>query len=275
MKNKLLTIGIVAAILIAIGVIYSVQPDRLPTDREELSKAVEEQLSQIEAVPAAAIAAEAESDEVNQEEDSMPAEAQSETGKAAENTTAEPEKQVPTETKAADVVKVKFECSNGDFIVECHKNWAPNGFDRLMQLVKEDFFKDVHFFRVVTKPNPFVVQFGISGDPKVAEKWVDARIKDDPVAQSNKPGTLTFATSGADSRTTQLFINLEDNRRLDTMGFAPIGKVVKGMDVVKSFNDKYQDIPTRTQPQIQSKGNAFLDERFPGLDYIKSAQIVK
>ena len=200
---------------------------------------------------------------------------------AAPQVAAEPEPAEKKEAPAAkqevpDVFKVKFECSNGDFVLECHKDWAPLGVERLHDLVRQGFYTGVRFFRVVSKPQPFVVQFGISGDPKVAKKWVNARIEDDPVKQSNKKGTVTFAMAGPNSRTTQVFINLSDrNAFLDSKGFAPIGKVVQGMETVLSFNDKYQDGPTKRQREIMARGNAFLDEAFPGLDYIKSATIIE
>ncbi len=168
---------------------------------------------------------------------------------------------------------VRFECTCGDFEVEIHPDWAPKGAERFLDLVQQGFFSGVRFFRVVTKPRPFVVQFGISGDPDVAAQWRNDILKDDPVLQSNRPGTLTFATSGPNSRTTQLFINLGDNSFLDSQGFSPIGKIVSGMDSVQAINDEYGERPD--QGQIQRQGNAYLEAEFPRMDYIKQAVLLE
>lgn len=169
---------------------------------------------------------------------------------------------------------VMFECSNGWFAVECHRDWAPNGVDRFYQLVKDKFFTDLRVFRVVPG---FVAQFGISGDPSVSQKWAEANIPDDPVVQSNIEGTLTFAAASApNTRSTQLFINLADNSdKLDHLGFAPIGVIMYGREVPKSFNARYGETPATLQGEILAKGNAFLDERFPGLDTIKRVVFIE
>ncbi|HPO12737.1 MAG TPA: peptidylprolyl isomerase [Candidatus Hydrogenedentes bacterium] len=173
--------------------------------------------------------------------------------------------------KAPDVFKVKLECSMGDFVVECHKDWAPIGVERFYELVKSGFFNDARFFRVV--PN-FVAQFGIPADPKLAAEWRVKTIKDEPVKQSNVKGTLTFAKSSApNSRTTQLFINFKDNVQLDDMGFAAFGKVSDGMDIVMKINPEYREAPN--QGMIQSMGNEYLKKSFPRLDYIKKISLVK
>lgn len=169
-----------------------------------------------------------------------------------------------------DKFKVQFECTNGTFVVECVKEWAPLGVERFHTLVKEGFFDDAGFFRVVPG---FVVQFGLAADPKVTSKWRDKRLKDDPVTESNKEGYLTFATSGPNSRTTQLFINTADNANLDRMGFSPFGKVVSGMDVVKKINAEYGERPN--QGMITYEGNSYLKKNFPNMDFIKKAAIVE
>lgn len=172
--------------------------------------------------------------------------------------------------------RVLFRTSAGNFSVDCHRDWAPSGADRLYALVKIGFYDDVAFFRVVSSPQPFVAQFGIHGDPAVTAAWKDQRLPIDPVVQSNTRGTLTFAMAGkADTRTTQLFLNLTDNARLDAMGFAPVCAVADdGMDTVAKLVGVYGEKPTGTQGDIMSQGNPFLRERFPELDYIATARIV-
>ena len=169
--------------------------------------------------------------------------------------------------------KVKFECSCGDFTVEVLPEWAPLGAARFLELAGLDFFNEVRFFRVVTKPRPFIVQFGISGDPEVAAEWRDKNIADDPVNTSNAEGTLTFATAGPGTRTSQLFINYGDNSFLDGQGFSPIGRVVEGMDVVRAIYDGYGEKPD--QSMLQRAGNGYLKEQFPELDYIKSVEVTE
>jgi peptidyl-prolyl cis-trans isomerase A (cyclophilin A) len=165
--------------------------------------------------------------------------------------------------------KVRFETSKGAFVVDVNRAWAPNGADRFYNLVKNGFYDGVRFFRVVPG---FMVQFGINGDPKVSAPWRDARIKDDPVRQSNRRGTITFATSGRDSRTSQVFINFDDNAGLDRQGFSPFGRVVSGMNVVDSIHSGYGERPD--QGRIQFEGNAYLTKEFPRLDFVKKATIV-
>lgn len=172
--------------------------------------------------------------------------------------------------QAPDVFQVKFETSAGPIVIEVTRDWAPRGADRFHALVQNGFFDGCRFFRVV--PN-FVVQWGINGDPKVSAVWREATIPDDAVKQSNTRGRITFATSGPDSRTTQLFINLRDNTSLNGMGFAPFGEVVEGMDVVDELFSGYGEAPN--QGRIQMQGNAYLEKDFPKLDYIESATIVE
>ena len=175
--------------------------------------------------------------------------------------------------KAPASFQAKFVTSKGDFVVEAKRAWSPHGVDRFYNLVKNGFFDGVRFFRVVPG---FVVQFGIHGDPSLATKWLDSNIPDDTVVQSNKRGFLTYAKSGApNSRSTQLFINLADNERLDSMGFSPIGKIVKGMDVVDKLYGGYGEQITQLQGEIAAKGNAYLMKDWPNLDWIKKATIVK
>lgn len=177
---------------------------------------------------------------------------------------------------APNTYKVKFETTKGDFVVQVSREWAPNGADRLHNLVNVGYFEDIAFFRAI---DGFMVQFGISGYPEVAAAWRTAQIQDDPVTQSNKRGRLTFATAGPNTRTTQLFINYKDNSMLDGQGFSPIGEVVEGMDVVDSLYKGYGEGAPRgrgpNQGMVQMKGNAYLKADFPELDYINKASVVK
>jgi peptidyl-prolyl cis-trans isomerase A (cyclophilin A) len=178
--------------------------------------------------------------------------------------------------KAPDVFKAKFKTTKGDFIVEVHREWSPNGADRFYNLVKMGFFDDTRFFRAV---EGFMVQFGISGDPLVNAKWQEQGIADDPVKQSNKRGFMTFAQRGTpNTRSTQVFVNYGDNSRLDGT-FAPFGQVVQGMEVVDSLFKGYgEGAPMGRGPDqshIQTMGNAYLDDRFPELDAITRAEIAR
>ncbi len=183
-----------------------------------------------------------------------------------------------TET-APDNYKIKFETTAGDFTVDVDRSWAPNGADRLYNLVKIGYFEDIAIFRVI---DGFMAQFGIHGNPKVAAMWRDADIPDDPKKEgvSNKPGYLTFATRGPNTRTTQLFINYGDNSRLDQQGFTPVGVVSgDGMNVVNKFYKGYgEGAPMGKGPsqgKIQGVGNPYLKAEFPELTYIKKASIVE
>jgi peptidyl-prolyl cis-trans isomerase A (cyclophilin A) len=175
-----------------------------------------------------------------------------------------------TETAPANY-KAAFDTSAGKFVIEGHRAWAPIGADRFYNLVKNGFFDETRFFRVV--PN-FMVQFGINGDPAIASAWQNANLKDDPGGkQSNKKGYVTFATRGKDTRTTQIFINFKDNGFLDSQGFTPFGEVTSGMDVVEKITDQYGEKPN--QGSVQTQGNAYLKAQFPKLDYVKKATIEK
>jgi peptidyl-prolyl cis-trans isomerase A (cyclophilin A) len=171
--------------------------------------------------------------------------------------------------KAPDAYEVKFTTTKGDFVVSVTRAWAPNGADRFYNLVKHGFFTDAAFFRNVPG---FIVQFGLSANPAVNKAWQNANIKDDPVTQSNKPGTVTFATAGPNTRTTQLFINFGTNNFLDNQGFAPFGQVSSGMDVVQKLYSGYGEKPD--QGSITAQGKAYLDKSFPNLDRITSATII-
>ncbi len=177
---------------------------------------------------------------------------------------------------APDVFRVKFQTNKGDFEVEVTKAWAPRGASHFYDLVTTGYYDGNRFFRVV---RDFIVQFGISGDPAKNRLWGQTAIPDDPVTQSNRKGTITFARLGPHSRTTQVFINLKDNGKvLDNAGFAPFGEVVSGMDVVESIYSFYGEVAPRGSgpdpTQIQIQGNVYLENRFPRLDYVVKAGII-
>ena len=177
--------------------------------------------------------------------------------------------------QAPAVYKVEFDTSKGPFVVEVHRDWAPNGADRFYNLVKNGFYDNTRFFRVI---EGFMAQFGVNGDPKVSAVWRESRIKDDPVKVSNKRTFVTFATAGPNTRTTQIFISYGDNSNLDSQGFSPFGQVVSGMKVVDSLYSGYgEGAPGGRGPnqtRVQSEGNAYLASSFPNLDYVKKATIV-
>ena len=177
--------------------------------------------------------------------------------------------------KAPEVYRVKFTTTKGDFVVEVTSAWAPLGADRFYNLAKNGYYTDAAFFRVLSG---FVAQFGISARPETSRVWAGARIPDDPVKESNLRGYLTFATAGANTRTTQIFINLADNAGLDSMGFAPFGKIVEGMEVVEQLYSGYGEGAPRgrgpEQGRITNEGKAYLDKNFPQLDSIKATVVL-
>ena len=181
----------------------------------------------------------------------------------------------PKPSEAPDDYTVELDTTKGAIVIDVHRAWAPKGADRFHELVENGYFNDVAFFRVI---GGFMAQVGISGDPALNAEWREKRIPDDPVKASNTRGTVTFATSGPDSRTTQFFINFGDNSRLDGMGFAPFGKV-KDMAPVDALYDGYGEGAPRgrgpAQGRIQTEGNAYLKKDFPKLDYIKSARVIE
>jgi peptidyl-prolyl cis-trans isomerase A (cyclophilin A) len=179
--------------------------------------------------------------------------------------------------RAPDSYKAQFDTSKGQFVVAVTRGWAPLGADRFYTLVKRGFYDGARFFRV--RPG-FVVQFGIAGDPAVNAKWRNANLKDDPVLHSNRLGTITYAADRSpNTRSTQVFINLADNARLDATRFAPFGAVTQGMDVVRQFYSDYGEIPPMgagpDEGRGETEGNAYFEREFPKLDYIKKATIEK
>ena len=191
-----------------------------------------------------------------------------EEGPRAEDEKAKAPREAPAE------YAVKLVTTKGDIIIDVKKEWAPKGAQRFYELVSDGYFTDVAFFRVI---DGFMAQVGIHGDPAVNKEWRKKKIEDDPVVESNKRGTVSFATSGKNSRTTQLFINFDDNGKLDGMGFSPFGKV-RDMKVVDQIFSGYGEGAPRgtgpSQARLQKEGNAYLQREFPKLDYIKSARIL-
>jgi peptidyl-prolyl cis-trans isomerase A (cyclophilin A) len=163
-----------------------------------------------------------------------------------------------------------LQTSQGDVVVRVHRAWAPRGADRFYNLVKNGFYDGQRLFRVVPD---FVVQFGIGNDPQVSTAWADATIPDDPVQEHNTRGTVTFATAGPDTRTTQVFINLADNRQLDAQGFAPFGQVVSGMDVIGKLYSGYGEGPSSHQEEMTNQGDAYFQQAWPKLDTIEHATV--
>ncbi len=224
--------------------------------------------AEAKAKPAEAVAKPAEAKE-------QPAEAKAKPADVKPATAADLKNPASIAQTAPESFKVKMDTSKGSFVIEVFRKWAPNGADRFYSLVQAGYFNDVRFFRVIAG---FMAQFGIHGDPAVATAWRPARISDDPVVESNKRGYLTFATAGPNTRTTQLFINFRDNIQLDRMGFAPIGKVISGMEIVDAIHSGYGEGAPRgrgpMQGRVQAEGNSYLEKDFPDLDYIKSATVI-
>ena len=177
---------------------------------------------------------------------------------------------------APDTFVVRFTTTRGPFDVQFIRAWAPRGADRVYYLVRSRYYDGSRFFRVLPR---FVAQFGASGDPRVARVWDVRTFRDDPVRQSNTRGAVTFATAGANTRTTQLVVNLANNSRLDRLGFAPLGRVVDGMARVDSLYSGYGEGAPRgrgpDQDRIAAEGNAYLERAFPRLDWVRSAAVVR
>jgi cyclophilin family peptidyl-prolyl cis-trans isomerase len=181
----------------------------------------------------------------------------------------------PSAPSAPSTYRARFETSAGVFVIEVQRDWAPRGADRFYELVKSGYFDGQRFFRVLSG---FMAQFGIHGDPKVSAAWRERNIPDDPVRQRNTRGMVSFATAGPNTRTTQVFINYGDNSALDGQGFAPFGRVVKGMTVVDRLYAGYGEGAPRgpgpDQGRVQAEGNAYLASQFPKLDSVTRATIV-
>lgn len=172
--------------------------------------------------------------------------------------------------KAPASYTVDFDTTKGPFTVEVTRAWAPLGADRFYGLVRAGFYDGVRFFRVVPG---FVVQFGIHPKPAVAQAWQNADLQDDPVKHPNAQWTVTFATAGPNTRTTQVFINLADNSALDAQGFAPFGRVTSGMKTIAKLYAGYGEQPTSAQGELTAEGDAFVKRTYPKLDRILTARV--
>jgi len=170
--------------------------------------------------------------------------------------------------KAPDTYRVKLDTTAGPVVIQVTRAWAPLGADRFYNLVKNGFYDDVRFFRVIPG---FMAQGGMNGDPAIQKVWGRANFNDDPVKGSNTRGMVTFAKTGApNSRSTQIFINYGNNANLDSQGFAPFGQVISGMEAVDKF-EAYKNVPD--QGMITAEGNAYLQKDYPKLTVIKKATI--
>lgn len=177
----------------------------------------------------------------------------------------------PADPRAPREFTVDFETSKGRFVLHVVRSWAPLGADRLFALVTRGFYDGTRFFRVVPE---FGVQFGISADPEVSRVWRNARLGVDRVRRSNKAMFVSFAAGmGPDTRTTQLFINLANNPALDAKGYAPLGWITDGQDVVKRLFPGERGEEGPEQWRMQMEGNAYLLREYPGLDYVITATI--
>jgi peptidyl-prolyl cis-trans isomerase A (cyclophilin A) len=176
--------------------------------------------------------------------------------------------------QAPATYRVNLDTSEGPVVIEVTRAWAPRGADRFYNLVKNGFYDEARFFRVLPG---FMAQFGINANPQLSAAWRQARIADDPVTQSNQRGYVTFATGGPDARTTQVFINFKGNSALDRQGFAPFGRVVSGMEAVEKLYAGYgegaPDGPGPDQFRVQLEGNRYLNASYPMLDFIRRATI--
>ncbi|MBX3133475.1 MAG: peptidylprolyl isomerase [Gemmatimonadaceae bacterium] len=172
-----------------------------------------------------------------------------------------------------DSFVVRLATSQGEVDAMIRRAWAPHGADRFYELVSVGFYDRARFFRTL---RGFVTQFGLAADSATNAEWRGKRIPDDSVLQSNRRGTLVYAAGGPNTRTTQLFINLRDNARLDAMGFAPIGEVVRGIEAVDAFYTGYGDGPQGPQQDsIARGGERYLAANFPRLDRIETARVVR
>jgi len=181
----------------------------------------------------------------------------------------------PPEVIVPEVFRVQFQTSQGDFIVEAPRAWSPHGVDRFHELVRNRFFDQARFFRVLPG---FIAQFGVHRDFNVQATWRNLFIVDDPQKEKNLRGTLAFAKSGPNTRATEIFINLADNRALDDQNFVPFARIVQGIEVIDKFYAGYGEMRPEgkwiDRARVEEETNEYLVQRFPKLDYITKAQIL-
>ena len=182
----------------------------------------------------------------------------------------------PEKIVVPDVFRVKFETSQGDFVVEANRAWAPHGVDRFHELIRLRYFDEARFFRVL---KGFIAQFGVHRDFDVHAKWREFFIVDDPPNQKNLRGTLAYAKSGPNTRSTEIFINLADNADLDSQYFVPFARIVEGVDVIDKIYSGYGEmrpVGKDIDPgRVENETNEYLTQRFPKMDYIKRARFVE
>lgn len=179
--------------------------------------------------------------------------------------------------KAPEIFRASFKTSKGEFVIEAYRKWSPKGVDRLYQLIKTGFYNNALLFRVEPA---FVIQFGINDSEKINRFWDPKKLTDEQPREKNRKGIISYARGGPNDRATQIFINMADNPKLDTMtkgglkGFTPIAKIIRGMPVLTLLNARYGRKPVTVQDSLYKYGNRYFEKHFPGLDRIVSAKIV-
>jgi cyclophilin family peptidyl-prolyl cis-trans isomerase len=180
--------------------------------------------------------------------------------------------------RAPDVFDIRLETTKGAMVIEVRRDWSPHGADRFYNLVQAGYYNGARFFRVIQGR---WAQFGINGDPKVSNLWRGRTIPDDPRRESNVRGTIAYAFAVTNGRTTEVFINLRDNSAThDVWAFVPFGKVVEGMNVADALDTEYGEtagsgIRSGRQGPLFQFGNAYLESKFPRLDYIRRATVIE
>ena len=186
-----------------------------------------------------------------------------------------PAEEAPDGAAAPDTFALVFETSAGSFEVEFVREWSPVAVDRVWELGQASFWSGARIYRV----NDRYAQFGYSGDPEADARWIPAGVPDEPVRASNRRGTVSFARGGPGTRSAILFFNRGDNTNLDALewngvlGFPPVGRVVRGMEVIDALHDGYGDAPMQWEDSIATLGNAFLDRVYPELDSIADVRV--
>lgn len=181
-----------------------------------------------------------------------------------------------TKEIAPTTYTARFETSKGNFDILVTRAWSPQAADRLHQLLTHHFYDNTLFYRVVTN---FVVQFG-NIDTTVTKKWEKFKVSDEPVLKSNLKSYVSFARAGKETRGNDLFINLKDNQRLDTVhaenivGYPVLGQVINGMDVVESFYSEYGNKTMDVYDSLSANRKKYL-QLFPKLDSIRKAYLIK